>query len=218
MIMSRKSKKTTDKCAKEGNSLRSKHPRIRRLAVKLGDIMDSFLFVYFAILILLTLTYVGLIILAVLLKWYTFEEVASTAKSYISIGWTVLSAIAVPIAVNEVSRRKDTISKRYERNKELYLNFSSVLIELLRDGNNCHKNAERVKDFFVKNYSEMAITWPQSLIWDAEELYEECRYNCSENIKFYAKRCIMKIRKEAGLRNDFSLNQAFIDLFSSKRS
>ena len=215
--MGKKNKRRTNAVSGKINSFRSKHPALRRLAVRISDKMDGFLFVYLLIISVFTLFYAGVTTLAIVLKLYTWEQIVSTAKPYLSAIWSLVAVIAFPIATNETARKREAVAKRYERNKNLYTDFSTLLIELLKENENFDKSAEKVKAFFDDHYNEMAIAWPQSLMWDAEEIYAECRYRCRDNIVFYIKRCLVKIRKEAGLKNDFSLNEAIMDMVGVKR-
>ncbi len=215
--MVKKSNKRTNKQEGQKCSFRSKHPLLRRVAGKLGDYTDRFIFVYSAIIILFTTVYLVVTALAVALKWYTWDQIIATAATHFPMLCSLVSTFAIPIATNEIGRQKEAIARRYERNKELYSAFLALLIEILKEKEDFDRSGAKVKSFFAEHYSEMAITWPQSLLWDAEELYEECQYKSTENMLFYIKRCIMRIRKEAGLKDDFSLSHAFIALVSDKR-
>ena len=94
------------------------------------------------------------------------------------------------------SRKKDNLSKRFERNYELYKKIIDILILLVINEENIEPYRVHLKKVIQENYSHIYLEFDSELVFDLMSLYNNCESYNYYNMKYYAEKCIRKMRKE----------------------
>lgn len=183
-----------------------KHPRVDKFLLELVDIVDKFMVAYYIFTALL-------IAIPVIIAYCALPEEIRNVSSAI-IG-SIISLIVIPLIINAINRKRENENKRFDENKELYLELSELLIQILsKDGIIVEDNRRRFKDYIVSNYHYMCLNFSSKLISLIYRTYRAYLNNQTENVKSYSNKCIEIIRKESGVGKDFMYSSMIFELIN----
>ena len=151
---------------------------------------------------------------------YTYMPDSLAAPVASAFG-AIMTVVVVPIVLNQIKRDYANKDRFYKQNKELYIEVSKILIDILVAESEEHKmeSVQPLDDFLDKYYSKMCIFFPEDLIWKLFSISRE--FNCEKyeykNINQLAVKCLNIIRKSSGLNEKIYINQGFIEMIGKNR-
>ena len=184
-----------------------KHPRVDRFLHSLAEVLDKFMLAYF-------IFAVALITIPVIIAYCALPEEIRNGSSAI-IG-SIMSLIVIPLIMNEINRKKENENKRFESNKDLYMELSKLLIQIQVENEVKKDNKEDFEKFIVSNYNYMCVNFPSSLISEIYRTYRAYTNNQMENVRVYAEKCMKYIRKEGGNEKEFMYSSLIFELIGKK--
>ena len=184
-----------------------KHPRVDRVLHGLAEVLDKFMLAYF-------IFAVALIAIPVIIAYCALPEEIRNGSSAI-IG-SIMSLIVIPLIMNEINRKKENENKRFESNKDLYMELSNLLIQIQVENEVKEDNKEIFQNFIVNNYGYMCVNFSSSLISEIYRTYRAYTNNQMENVRIYAEKCMKYIRKEGGNGKEFMYSSLIFELMEKK--
>ena len=184
-----------------------KHPRVDRFLHGLSDVLDKFMLAYF-------IFAVALIAIPVIIAYCALPEEIRNGSSAI-IG-SIMSLIVIPLIMNEINRKKENENKRFESNKDLYMELSNLLIQIQVENEVKEDNKENFQNFILSNYGYMCVNFSSSLISEIYRTYRAYTNNQMENVRIYAEKCMKYIRKEGGTGKEFMYSSLILELIGKK--
>lgn len=124
----------------------------------------------------------------------------------------VLSSIIVPIYLSYLNRKKENEFKRFENNKALYDELSTIIVDLICKDVYTDYDVKLIEDYIINNYNQMCTSFNSELIWYIYSMYHECKLNCADNLRSYAKKCIKTIRNESGIKKSFGFYYSIFEI------
>ena len=118
--------------------------------------------------------------------------------------------------MNEINRKKENENKRFETNKDLYVELSNLLIQIQVENEVKEDNKENFQNFIVSNYGYMCVNFSSSLISEIYRTYRAYANNQMENVRVYAEKCMKYIRKEGGNGKEFMYSSLILELMGKK--
>ena len=182
-----------------------KHPRFDRFFHGFSDVIDKFMLAYFVFA-------VSLIAIPVIIVYCALPEEIRNGSSAI-IG-SIMSLIVIPLIMNAINRKKENENKRFEANKDLYIELSFLLIKIQNDDSEKHK--KEFKDFIVSNYNYMCVNFSSMLISEIYRTYRAYTNKQIQSVRVYAEKCIKYIRKESGNGKEFMYSSLILELIENK--
>ncbi len=173
---------------------RDEHPKFRVFLDLYTEVSNKMALVY-------GIMTIGFISMSVYLSYLTLPEDIRNITTPI-FGF-VLSSIIVPIYLSYLNRKKENEFNRFENNKELYDELSKIVVDLICKDAYTDYDLKLIEEYIVKNYNQMCISDDSELIWYIYSMYHECKLNCTDNLRTYAKKCIKTIRNESGIKKSF---------------
>ncbi len=206
---------------------RRKRPKVRRILDEIGDFCDKVFIVNYIILLVLSALLIGVPTFMVFLSFPEDIRVWIT-----SIFGGILSIIVMPLFIDYIKYKQKINDELYENNKPLYEMLSDILVKLLAEEYSTHKEdvhaelntSEKqnkiiypLKKFICENYEKMCNTFPVSLIWDIVDVYDECLNDITKysNIRAKVRKCFCNMRRDAGAKGSFYINQCVIKMLCS---
>lgn len=181
----------------------SKHPTLIRILDKINDISNKFMIGY--------LVFMGVLIaVPIVIAYYSLPEAIRGQIS--ALLGTALSVIIIPIVLNAYNRKRDVENKRFETNKDLYFEFTKLLLPVLLEGTCKNEDTERIKEYILGNYNIMCVSFSANLFSNICSLYNGCACNNYKNIEYYGEKIIKEIRRECGNGKSFILSNLVIKL------
>ena len=202
--MEKKATKTKKSINRKLWEYTDKHPRIGRFLHGLTDVLDKLMLAYF-------IFAVALIAIPVVIAYCALPEEIRSGTSAI-IG-SVMSLIVIPLIMNAINRKKENENRRFETNKDLYMQLSNLLIQIQNENED---NKEEFKNFIVSNYNYMCINFSSVLIFEIYRTYRADINNQMDNVRVYAEKCMKYIRKEAGNSKEFMYSSLILELIKNK--
>lgn len=184
-----------------------KHPRVDRVLHGLAEVPDKFMLAYF-------IFAVALIAIPVIIAYCALPEEIRNGSSAI-IG-SIMSLIVIPLIMNEINRKKENENKRFESNKDLYMELSNLLIQIQVENGVKEDNKENFQNFIVSNYNYMCVNFSSSLISEIYRTYRAYTNNQMENVRIYAEKCMKYICKEGGNGKEFMYSSLIFELMEKK--
>lgn len=96
--------------------------------------------------------------------------------------------MVIPLIINAINRKRENENKRFDENKELYLELSELLIQILSKDEIIEDNRRRFKDYIVSNYHYMCLNFSSKLISLIYRTYRAYLNNQTENVKSYSNK------------------------------
>lgn len=194
-----------------------KRPTFRRVMRAISDAFDDIMTVYLIISLIMIL--IPLCLLYILLCIYLPDNLVTPITT---ISGGIITVVVVPLTIYHIKRNHANKDKYYEQNKELYIEVSKILVNILVD-KSTDLQAESYKQlnlFLDKHYSEMCIFFPENLIWKLFVILRECECEkCDyKNIAQLAVKCLNIIRKSGGLNEKIYINQNFYEIIRENRN
>ena len=155
---------------------------------------------------------VSLIAIPVIIVYCALPEEIRNGSSAI-IG-SIMSLIVIPLIMNAINRKKENENKRFEANKDLYIELSFLLIKIQNDDSEKHK--KEFKDFIVSNYNYMCVNFSSMLISEIYRTYRAYTNKQIQSVRVYAEKCIKYIRKESGNGKEFMYSSLILELIENK--
>lgn len=205
--MKKKATKTKKSIKRKLWEYTDKHPRFDRFINGLADVLDKFMIAYFIFAF-------ALIIIPVIIVYCALPEEIRNGSSAI-IG-SIMSLIVIPLIMNEINRKKENENKRFETNKDLYVELSNLLIQIQVENEVKEDNKEIFQNFIVNNYGYMCVNFSSSLISEIYRTYRAYANNQMENVRVYAEKCMKYIRKEGGNGKEFMYSSLILELMGKK--
>ncbi len=182
---------------------RDEHPNFRVFLDLYTEISNKLALVY-------GIMTVGFIFLSVYFSYLTLPEDIRNITTPI-FGF-ILSSIIVPIYLSYLNRKKENEFKRFENNKELYDELSTIIVDLICKDTYTDYDVKLIEDYIINNYNQMCISFDSELIWYIYSMYHECELNCADNLRSYAKKCIKTIRRESGIKKSFGFYYSIFEI------
>ena len=205
--MKKKATKTKKSIKRKLWEYTDKHPRFDRFINDLADVLDKFMIAYFIFAF-------ALIIIPVIIVYCALPEEIRNGSSAI-IG-SIMSLIVIPLIMNEINRKKENENKRFETNKDLYVELSNLLIQIQVENEVKEDNKENFQNFILSNYGYMCVNFSSSLISEIYRTYRAYANNQMENVRVYAEKCMKYIRKEGGNGKEFMYSSLILELMGKK--
>jgi hypothetical protein len=182
---------------------RDEHPNFRVFLDLYTEVSNKMALVY-------GIMTIGFISMSVYLSYLTLPEDIRNITTPI-FGF-VLSSIIVPIYLSYLNRKKENEFKRFENNKKLYYELSKIIVDLICKDVYTDYDLKLIEEYIVKNYNQMCISFDSELIWYIYSMYHECKLNCTDNLRTYAKKCIKTIRNESGNKKSFGFYYSIFEI------
>lgn len=128
-------------------------------------------------------------------------EIKETFSPVISI---ILTAIVIPFLLSVYSHKKENESKKFEYNKDLYLELTKILTPIVLDKTFTTEIRDNILNHIEKNLAAITISFSSKMIATINSIIKNCNDKDNQNIFYYSKKLIKQIRKESGNTN-FSL-------------
>ena len=205
--MKKKATKTKKSIKRKLWEYTDKHPRFDRFINGLADVLDKFMIAYFIFAF-------ALIIIPVTIVYCALPEEIRNGSSAI-IG-SIMSLIVIPLIMNEINRKKENENKRFETNKDLYVELSNLLIQIQVENEVKEDNKENFQNFIVSNYGYMCVNFSSSLISEIYRTYRAYTNNQMENVRIYAEKCMKYMCKEGGNGKEFMYSSLIFELMEKK--
>ena len=140
-------------------------------------------------------------------------------KDIITLVGGVLSVILIPLILKFLNKRHTLEYKLLDINQDLFFELSEVLINTLlfycKDKN---KAVSYFENFITENYSSMLMSFPKSLLEKISVFYYEIKHDSYDNAKYYAEKCILHIRRQYGLENNFYFKPLLFNLYMNSKT
>ena len=184
------------------------HPRLSRNMDKFFNATDKFMFFYTVILTIV------LIAIPTIVFYFLLEE--SIRDTISPIIGAIFSVIIIPLTLNYLNSKKDITTKRFEINKNMYINLSNIIISLIKNKSFSQESSKELKGFLKENYGKMCVSMPTDFISDVYLIVRECDNGNYENVLYYSEKCLKKIRKQCGLTKDFYISGNIINMIRNE--
>lgn len=187
----------------------NEQPRIDRILDMISEFNNKFMIAYFTVVFVL-------VAIVVVIAYLTLpEEIRDEVTPIIG---AIFSVVIVPLELNIYNRKKDNEFKRFEMNKEMYIQLAEMLILFIIEKEYTEKDVEKFEKFIEKNYSQMYISFQSKLISDIISVYRNCTINNHDNVKYYSSKCLKEIRKECGMGKEIYVPVLLEDILQEKLS
>lgn len=168
----------------------TRHPDLRRRLDEASRILDFLTGIYIGVAIL------GIIIISVVTYSCAPEEIKEILS--ILVG-SSLSIVIIPFLLNYYNGMKTRQFERYQANMKVYGELVDIILKLLTAQSYSDNIEDELKDYLENHEKDMLLAFSTRLISDVYLLYEECIDCYPKNIRYYCKKCLLQIRREAGL-------------------
>lgn len=180
-----------------------KHPKASRILDTIFDFNNKFFIIYTVFIAVLV---VGVFVVTL------YSILPSEIKGELTaILGTLLSVVIMPLVINIYNRKKDNISKMFEKNSKLYEALSDVLVSILIHEEDRVHNEYIVCKYITDHYSKMCSSFSSVLISNLYSVYRNCKNNNYDNVKYFGEKCLKIIRKEAGIGKEFAFSSMILD-------
>ena len=180
-----------------------KHPRVARFMDSISAAVDRLMIVYIIVA-------ACLVAIPVFLAYFMLPEEIRTASSTI-IG-SIMTLIVIPLSLNAINRKKENEIRRFDANKSLYKELSTILTKVASEEKCCEERSELLRQFIINNYDHMCINFTSDLIANVYRTYREHTNGHTDNVRVYAEKCIRQIRKENGNSKQFVFSSMILEL------
>lgn len=184
-----------------------KYPNLNRRLHKLNHIINISALIY----IIFAITLIAIVILSL---YHTLPDDIKIEVS--SIAGAILTIIVMPFILNYFERIKNIKLKRFESNKDIYIQLSKILINLVGNDDYNQNDINKLKNFLTEHYGEMCISFSTSLISNIYMVYDAGYSHNIKNIKYFSEQCIREIRKEFGCKQSFNFSKRILELIKNK--
>ena len=187
----------------------NEHPSLDRILDKISELNNKFMIAYF------TGVFV-LVAAVVIIAYFTLsKEIRNEVTPIIG---AIFSVVIVPLVLNVYNRKKDNEFKRFEMNKEMYIQLAEMLSPFIIEKEYTKKDVDKFEKFIEKNYSQMYISFQTKLILDIISVYRNCTINNHGNVKYYSSKCLKEIRKECSIGKEIYVPALVEEILQEKLS
>lgn len=180
-----------------------KHPKASRILDIIFDFNNKFFIVYS---IFIAVLVVGVFVIS--LYYILPTEIKGELTAILG---TLLSVVIMPLVINIYNRKKDNISKTFEKNSVLYEELSEILVLILTHDENTEDNEQLIGKYITEHYPKMCSSFSSVLISYLYSVYRNCKNNKYDNVKYFGEKCMKIIRKEGGVGKEFEFSSLILD-------